>query len=308
MEKKILIAVDDSVNSRRAVEYAANMRSVIKELRYVIFNVQPTVSEYALQDAHLNKKSRDALQDLMKKNREISEKLIENYKNVMIRKGIKDDYVETVTYPRVMGAAKDIMSFARQNLCNAILLGSRGVSKFEEAFIGSVSNTVIEHTSQPIWAVGGDITSTKIILAIDGSDSALRAVDHVSLMIGHNPDIKVTLLHVAPTLRDYCAIEFDEEVDLVEELISSGDQQCVESFYTHAKQRFQEAGVQESQIEIKEVASVVSISKTILSEVENGGYGTLVLGRRGLSKSFFLGSVSRYCFNKASNCAVWIVS
>ena len=308
MEKKILIAVDDSTNSRKAIEYAVTMQSVIRESRYILFNVQPTISDYLLHDAHLNKRSRKALNDLMKENRQVSERLLDNFKDLMAGRGIKYEHIETVTYPRVMGTAKDIMSFARQNLCNAILLGRRGVSKLEEVFMGSVSNTIIEHTkTMPVWAVGGDITSTKLMLAIDGSESALRAVDHVSFMVTQNPDITVTLLHVAPKLRDYCTIEFNEEGEIVEELISSGYIQCGDCFYLHAKQRFKEAGIKESQIEIKEIPSVVNIAKTILNEAENGGYGTIVLGRSGISDSFFLGSVSRYCFNNASNCAVWIV-
>jgi nucleotide-binding universal stress UspA family protein len=168
---------------------------------------------------------------------------------------------------------------------------------------------VIEHARTiPVWAVGGEVgSSSKVVLAIDGSESALRAVDHIGLMIGDNSNVKVTLLHVTPRLRDYCTIEFDEEGKVVEDLITQGDRQCVESFYLHAQQRFKEAGIKEGQLDIREVKSMVNVGRTIVDEVEKGGYGTLVLGSRGVSESFFLGGVSRYCFNKTSNCAVWIV-
>ena len=309
MEKKIVIAVEDSVYARRAVEYAVKMGFVIKDLHYVLFNVQPTISDYLLHDTHINPQARAALKDVIAKNQETSENLLGDFKTLITGKGIDEKMVETVTQPRVMGIAKDILNYSKQRLCDAILLGRRGVSKLEEAFMGSVSNTVIEHASTiPIWAVGGEVgSSSKIMLAIDGSESALRAVDHISVMIGDNADMKVTLLHVTPRLRDYCTIEFDEEGDVVEELITQGDRQCVESFYLHAQQRFREAGVEESQIDIREVQSVINVGKTIVDEVDKEQCGTLVLGSRGVSESFFLGGVSRYCFNKASNCAVWIV-
>jgi hypothetical protein len=34
----------------------------------------------------------------------------------------------------------------------------------------------------------------------------------------------------------------------------------------------------------------------------------VVIGRRGINKAFFTGSVSHYVINKASACALWVVS
>jgi len=41
MEKKILLAVDDSRHSRNTIHYAVNVSSFVKNLHYVLFNVQP---------------------------------------------------------------------------------------------------------------------------------------------------------------------------------------------------------------------------------------------------------------------------
>ena len=40
---------------------------------------------------------------------------------------------------------------------------------------------------------------------------------------------------------------------------------------------------------------------------EKGDYRTLVVGRRGIDKSFFMGSVSRYMINNLSNGALWVI-
>ena len=40
MEKKILLAVDDSIHSKHAVQYAVMMSSVVKELTYTLFNIK----------------------------------------------------------------------------------------------------------------------------------------------------------------------------------------------------------------------------------------------------------------------------
>lgn len=174
-------------------------------------------------------------------------------------------------------------------------------------FTHSVSTAIVEYTKTiPLWAVSREVSSTKVAVAVDGSESALTAVEHVGFMFGDNPDIRITLLHVTPKLRDYCPIEFEQKGEL-EDIVIKGDRRCVESFFVHAKRLLQDAGIRGFQLEIKELPSIISIAKTIISEIERGGYGTVVLGRSGLSESFFLGSVSRYCFYALKDCAVWIV-
>ena len=81
----------------------------------------------------------------------------------------------------------------------------------------------------------------------------------------------------------------------------------MDDFYIHARQRFEAAGIREDQISIKSVKSTINIGKTIVDEAKKGEYGIIVVGRKGMSDSFFMGSVSRYVVNKASNCAVWLV-
>ena len=174
--------------------------------------------------------------------------------------------------------------------------------------MGSVSNSVLEHTSTtPVWAVGGEVKSSKIMIAVDGSESALNAVDHVSFMLGENPEVQITLLHITPRLRDYCTIDFEEEGDPMSEIIAQGDKRCIDTFYTHAEQRLKEAGIKRSQLEINQVKSTLNIGKTIVNEAKTGNYGTLVVGRRGVNNSFFMGSVSRYILTNASDFAVWLV-
>jgi hypothetical protein len=38
-----------------------------------------------------------------------------------------------------------------------------------------------------------------------------------------------------PKLRDYCAIDFKKDNDMMEEIIARGDKLCIESFYAHAQ-------------------------------------------------------------------------
>ena len=308
VEKKILIAVDESINSRRAIEYTLKMESVIKDIHYILLNIQPKISEFLIEDARMYSKAKAALKDVISKNQENSIKILNDYKALMTKSGIEEGKIETVSQPVVMGVAKGILDFAKQSLCDAIVLGRAGVSRLADSFVGSVSNSVIEHTSvTPVWAIAGESVSSKIMIAVDGSESALNAVDHVGFMIGENPDIEITLLHVTPRLRDYCTIDFEEEGDPFQEIIAQGDKRCVDTFYTHAERRFRESGIKENQIDIRQVKSTINIGKTIVNEAKDGDFGTLVIGRRGVNNSFFMGSVSRHVLTNASDCAVWLV-
>jgi nucleotide-binding universal stress UspA family protein len=156
--------------------------------------------------------------------------------------------------------------------------------------------------------VDGNVTSTRIIVAVDGSEYAFRAVDHLSFMVGENPNISVTLFHVMPRFRNYCVIDFDEKEADIQKVIAQGDKRCIDRFYAHARQKFEEAGIQEKQIEVKVTKRAVNVGKAILDEAKKGNYGTVVIGRRGASKAFFMGSVSRYVLDRTSNRALWLVS
>ena len=308
MEKKILITVDGSSYSRRAIEYTVKMESVLQDLHFTLLNIQPKISEFLIEDAKMDGKARAALKKVINKNQAKSTEILNESKEIMIDLGVDKNKIELVSQPIAMGIAKGILDYGNQALADAIVMGRRGVSRLAEAFIGSVTNSVLEHTGvTPVWAIGGAVTSSKVMIAVDGSESALCAVDHAAFFLGNNPDIEITLLHIAPRLRDYCTIDFDDEGDPLREVIAQGDKKCIDTFYIQAKQKFLDAGLSESQINIKQVTSKINIGKTIVKEAEDGGYGTLVIGRRGANNSFFMGSVSRFILTNASNCAVWLV-
>jgi nucleotide-binding universal stress UspA family protein len=308
VKKKILVAVDGSIYSRKAIEYVVKMESLIKDLNYTLLNIHPKISEFLIEDSRIGGKARSALKEITARNHENSIRILNDAKSIMTKLGVDENQIETVSRPVFKGTAKAIIDYGRKGLYDAIVMGRRGISRLAEVFMGSVTNGVIEHTSvTPVWAVGGEVKSLKIMIAVEGSESSLRAVDHVIFMLGENPDIRITLLHVMPRLRDYCEISFEEREDILEEVINQGDKQCIDDFYAHAQRKIKEAGLKKSQIDIKEVVSTINIGKSIVNEVKKGNFGTVVIGKRGADDSFFLGSVSRFVLASVSNRAVWLV-
>jgi nucleotide-binding universal stress UspA family protein len=309
MQKKILIAVDDSPPSRQAVAYAGRMAGAIPELGACLFYVQPPISQFLLEEAKLSAGAQSELKKLATRNTEAGHKLLSSCREMLIRNGMHAERIELVTQPRSQGVAKDILDYAQNGLFDAILVGRRGVSFLQQMFTGSVSAHLIENSPViPVWLVDGDVASTQIMAAVDGSESALRAVDHMVFMLSGNPRARICFFHVTPRLKDYCEINFGTEPDEgAEAFIAAGDKRCMNDFFPAALAKLRDAGFPENQIETRTEATLASIGETILKAAREGGFGTIVMGRRGIGKSFFGGKVSYTVSQKLDGAALWLV-
>ena len=311
MEKKILITVDGSLPSDHAVDYVGLMEgAMITDLRVTLYHVMNPVPPFLRRDAKRDPQALKRVRELETKNRQAADKVLKRASDRLIKKGVDPEAIETKAMPRASDAARDILFEAEHGMYDAVVLGRRGLSKAQEVFMGSVTNKVVQHAERlPIWIVGGQVMSQKVLCAVDGSEGALRAVDHLSFMLGQNPDTKVTLFHVGASLGNYCTLDFgDQELAQgIEQDIMHAETECMDDFYARALSILKEAGLQDDQIETKTRDHVMNVSKAILYEAKKGGYGTVALGRRGENRSFFLGHVSDKVVTKGGELAVWIV-
>ena len=175
--------------------------------------------------------------------------------------------------------------------------------------MGEVSSKLLEYCRVcPVWVVEGKVTSNRVLVAIDSSDNALRAVDHVGFMLA-GTDAPVTLFHTMRHLRRFVPQEVLDEAPELEELWKTKAGQEIEPFMNKAKEMLLQAGLNESQITKKVVDGSRSAASDILDEARNNGYGTIVMGRRGLSgvREFFMGSVSSKVLHSSTRMATWIV-
>lgn len=202
MQKKILIAVDSSPHSRSAIDYAAQMHQLIPELTFVLFHVQPPISQFLLDEARRDAQARVELKKIAARNAEASNSLLGGLKEVMLRAGVPEASVELMAQPRQQGVAKDILDLAQSSLYDAILVGRRGIGGLQKLFMGSVSAHLIENSPLiPVWMVDGKVFSMRVMAAVDGSESALRAVDHLAFILSGVPEARVCFFHVTPGSR-----------------------------------------------------------------------------------------------------------
>ncbi len=309
MQKKIVIAVDDTIYSKNSIKYVVKISDVIPDSLYNLFNVQASISHFLLDEAKKNMKVQNELSKIIKRNESASHALLGKYKDIMINMGIDSNRIDIATQPKLQCVAKDILDFGHKLPYDAIVVGRRGFSRLQKTFMGSVTSNILEHcTAVPVWLIDGTITSLKILVALDGSVSSMRAIDHLALMIGESKTADITLFSVIPKIKIMGAKNSDRHNDDIDKIISESSRQNIEYIFLNAKTLLEKAGLKKNQIHFKTTSRFLSPGKAIIDESEKGNYGTVVVGRSGISKSFFTGSVSRYVINHISNRALWIVS
>ena len=158
--------------------------------------------------------------------------------------------------------------------------------------------------------------TTKLLIPVDGSEGAMRAVAYVADTFGHTPELKITLLHILPELPpsmwDDGHILTETERQERQGLIADWEKQEEkpwEAILAQARDKLIQAGIAAEALSIKYQPKYSDIADDILDEAELQGCSTIVIGRHGLSGAmeFFMGSVSNKVVNHAHGVAVIIV-
>ncbi|MDH3555059.1 MAG: universal stress protein [Syntrophobacteria bacterium] len=306
-KKNILIAMDGSRHSLDAARYVAQTCNP-SSLRVNLMHVMPTAPEtfWDLEkDAHFQEKIQTNYTEWKKNTEETAQRFLNDARNVLIEEGVRENEVGVILREREVGIARDIIAESVRDY-DAVVVGRRGLSKLADLFLGSVANKIVEVMKDTsVWVVGDNINSKRILLAVDASENTVKAVDYVG-NVATASDAEVTLFHVVrrfgfldnPTLRDHEVEGFWEEV--------KKDIPRMVGLY---KERLAKVGVKGSRISTQVNLHSSSRAKDILTEAREGEYGTIVMGRRGLSKvrEFLMGRVTSKVLHRAEGFAVWIV-
>lgn len=145
MAQKILIAMDESENSARAVEFVVNNLKTDADI--TLFSVlMNTESMCALQGPALTpyfvaeQTSFCALED---KKKELMNEALDKARQKLIQSGFDENRVRTKTVERKKGIARDIIAEANSGNYDLVVMGRRGLSGIMEFIMGSVSQKVL---------------------------------------------------------------------------------------------------------------------------------------------------------------------
>lgn len=133
-----------------------------------------------------------------------------------------------------------------------------------------------------------------ILIAVDESENARRAVLYVGKLLGGIKGFKVLILHIIrQPEEDYFPnlSERDKWLDDYRKILIDN-------------------GFAPASISVRSMLRhCPSLAECILFELQQTRYHTIVVGRQGLSRSeaFLFGSVSSKIVNHARDCTVWVV-
>jgi nucleotide-binding universal stress UspA family protein len=145
----------------------------------------------------------------------------------------------------------------------------------------------------------------KILLAVDGSTTSVRAVRYVSRIAPLLDDVEICVLHVYPEPPPDFYTEggrLDSYRELREERATGMLDEAVALLVA--------AGVPDSRLSRRvSMAEGRTISEVVLEVQAEGDFGTVVTGKRGVSKAeeFLFGSISNALARHSKNFTSWIV-
>jgi nucleotide-binding universal stress UspA family protein len=153
----------------------------------------------------------------------------------------------------------------------------------------------------------------KILIALDDSQNAMRAVDFVGThFMG---DAEVTLISVLPDTETLCAMQspeltpyfLDQQASFC--ALENKKKELIDLTLQEARRRLVNCGFATGAVIIKAQKREKGIARDIIQEAKAGGYDLVVMGKTGLSgiREFFMGSTAQKVVQGAKGISVLLV-
>ena len=315
--KKILIAVDGSEQSFETVRYVAQLfpqRQAKVFLLHVLSRIPDTMWDlYSDPDLRYKLLEFPAWKSAQKK---AIEGFMDRASIFLEKAGYPTSQVFTLVKDRKTGITRDIIAEAKKGY-DALVVGRRGMTPLRDLILGSTTSKLVNSLSHlPLWVVGGRPDPKRILVAMDHSDSSIGTLEYMGKLL----DVTKKELLLFHAIREL-PISFLQEgasagsrkvKDLLVKMRGQVDaeRELMQSFFEQRIRSLEKKGMDASRISTKIVTGVTSRAGSVIEEAQKGGYGTIVVGRRGLSRvrQFTAGRVSDKVVQMARETAVWVVN
>jgi nucleotide-binding universal stress UspA family protein len=138
--RKILVPVDGSAVAERAVAYAAGLARCSPDVKLVLLNVQQGL-EHWRRGGLLNEQDVAEL-------RAQGELAAANARGLLDKEGLLYDFEIVFGH-----AAEVIVRIAREQRCEVVVMGTRGLGEVESLLLGSTAYKVIQLAPVPVTLV-----------------------------------------------------------------------------------------------------------------------------------------------------------
>jgi len=144
-----------------------------------------------------------------------------------------------------------------------------------------------------------------VLVALDESEMAEKAVLYVGDFLGGVPGFQVTLLTIVPEPSEDYFNTYEEREAWIQHHRTAA-LKLLEKY----REILIHSGFRKSKVHVRvDIKKSVSLADCILDEQKALGCCTVVVGRRGISKKeeFLYGSTSSKILHTGKNCAVWVI-
>jgi nucleotide-binding universal stress UspA family protein len=142
--KKVLFCTDFSENADYAFDFAYGIAKRDKGLLYIL-HILPENPHQAYAESYITG------EDLNKLQRAIEEDLDNKYKEHYVEKIANEIAYELVT--KTGREDEEILTFAKQEHVDIIVMGTHGKTGIEHVFFGSVAEKVLRHSPFPVFII-----------------------------------------------------------------------------------------------------------------------------------------------------------
>ena len=148
VNKNILVAVDESENARRAVDYVAQMLGGVEGFFVCVMHVINEPEEDYFPDDSAKMK-------WLNEYKEKTDVLLQDYRKLLVNAGFNENNVKVRSVVRYCPSMGDCIIAERDKIkYDTIVLGRQGISRDEEFLFGSVSSKIVSHAKDfTVWVV-----------------------------------------------------------------------------------------------------------------------------------------------------------
>ena len=292
---RILIASDGSPQSLNAAHFVSRTMSP-NSSHITLFQVLSAIPEqfYDFANDLLWKEKIKGLRTWEQQQRNLAENAMARISDLFQHAGFIGEAVEKNISDAEKGIARDIIRRARRGY-QALVIGRGRERSSRSALLGSVASKILETTTaDSVWLVGENASSKKILIAVDSSSHAGRIMDRVCRLFNHR-DKHFLIFHAirgASTMKAEIYENFSP--DYQQQLLTNAEE-TIRPIIQHLENKMRQMMIAPDRISSKITSNVDSRAAAIADETRLGGYGTIVVGKRGISSisDFSMGRVTK---------------
>jgi len=307
--QKLLVAVDGSEQSLEVVRYVAGICAP-KRIEVTLFHVLSPVSEsfWDLRTAPESSVT-EPYRRWLARHQNAMEDFMVDARQVLSDSGFPDEAVRVVVQPRQEGIARDILQEAHRGY-RAVAVGKIGRNPITRLVMGSVASKLVSALSEvTLWLVHGRPELRRVLVCIDASSAAACVIDLVGRMLSDSP-AEITLFHAIRNPEPDWVSASDPsagEAAAEQEMLA---RRAMVPVFEKAVASLEAAGISSERISVKVISGMATRGGTLHAQALHGGFGTIVVGRRGVSnvKAFPIGRVPMKLAQLINDQTAWMVS